>query len=345
MQRSRVARHWVAALGLTVALASDRASAKEGERCSGPEQCCPAELSEKMSQKVTVSLGAVLVGLNNVAERSGTWDADVYLYETWPATPGFSPQTDVVNEVARVSEDDAFDLTTFDGTTCSRSRRLRLTLHTSYNLRRFPFDHQRLELELSDSEFDSSQVVYAAAPSIAGIDDRARDQLSAWKIEDDLSYERDIRAFRWEPGSPNYDYATFFVHARRHVSFHIARYFLPLFVLVASAFGVFWIDPEDLNTQVTIGVTCLLAVIAQQIVELSNLPEVAYLTFADRIYVISYVVIAASVFESLHTNALVRAGKRDLAVRIDYALRLFFPLFVVLAVAAAVVVSFSLATF
>ena len=91
--------------------------------------------------------------------------------------------------------------------------------------------------------------------------------LSAWTIEDDLAYQRESRGFKWEPGSPSYDYATFSVHARRHVSFHLARFFLPLFLIVAIVFGQFWIDPVDLNSQITLGVTCLLAVVAQQLAE------------------------------------------------------------------------------
>jgi len=147
-----------------------------------------------------------------------------------------------------------------------------------------------------------------------------------------------------EPGHPKYDYATFAVHARRHVSFHVARFFLPLLLIVVIAFGQFWIDPEDLNSQLTVGITCLLAVIALQFAEGSNLPDVAYLTFADRVYVLSYVAITASILEAYYTNALVRVGKRDLALRVDRASRGLFPLGVALGVVAATIVSFSLSS-
>ena len=42
---------------------------------------------------------------------------------------------------------------------------------------------------------------------------------------------------------------------------------LPLLVIVAVAFTVFWIDPEDLSSKASIGVTCLLAAIAFQLAE------------------------------------------------------------------------------
>ena len=169
---------WATVTCAVALLISGRGVAKEGANCSGPVECCPAELSESLPHKVIISVGVVLIGVNDANERAGTWDADLYLYESWPVTAGFSPQTEVVNEVSRQTEDEDFDLTTLDGSRCSRTRRVRLKLHTGYNLRRFPFDHQRLELELS-------WILSSIRPGSAtrkflrwrGVDDRARDQL------------------------------------------------------------------------------------------------------------------------------------------------------------------------
>ena len=72
-----------------------------------------------------------------------------------------------------------------------------------------------------------------------------------------------------------------------------------------------------------IGVTCLLAAVALQFAEGGTLPEVSYLTLADRAYAVFYVGIAAAVVESIRRSnppaALPRAdGAR--ARRVDRAL-------------------------
>ena len=58
-----------------------------------------------------------------------------------------------------------------------------------------------------------------------------------------------------EEGAPAYDYATFSVDVTRHVSFHLGKFFLPLLVIVFISFSVFWIDPEDLGSSMSVGVT------------------------------------------------------------------------------------------
>ena len=66
------------------------------------------------------------MGLANVNERSGTWDADYYLSEEWVPTSGFTPQTEIVNELARISTQ--YDITLLRDEKCIRSRRIRSTL-------------------------------------------------------------------------------------------------------------------------------------------------------------------------------------------------------------------------
>src|SRR6185369_1840698 len=108
------------------------------------------------------------------------------------------------------------------------------------------------------------------------------------------------------------------------VTFHLTKFFVPLFVIVMLAFAAFWIDPEDLSSQLTIGITCLLAAIAFQFAEAGTLPEIAYLTFADRVYVVCYVAIGLAVLESIWTNVLARRGKKERAQKIDLACRWLF---------------------
>jgi len=324
----------VCALLIACLARSSRADdTRADEHCSGPEECCPEKLVEKLDHTVTVKPGVVLLGVANVTERTGTWDADYYLYEEWPPTPGFVPRTEVVNEVERKSV--AFDDTELRDGMCIRSRRIHSTLRSEFNLHVFPFDEQTLTLQLSDNEFESNEVRYGDQPHVAGLDDAVRTMVSGWHVTGEPTYVRTKSAFKWEPGAPSYDYGTFGVTVRRHVTFHMTRYFLPLFIILIVALSAFWIDPEDLNSQMAIGVTCLLAAIALQFAEGGTLPEVSYLTLADRVYAVCYVGIAGAVVESVAVNAMVRKGNKERAMRIDRLCRLAFPAAILVALAAS----------
>lgn len=323
-------------LGIACALALflfARAVCAAEEKCSGPEECCPEKQVESLDHVVEVKPGIVLLGISNVSEKSGTWDADYYLYEQWKPTPGFTPRTEVVNEVVRTST--SFDDTDLREGICNRSRRIHSTLRSEFNLRTFPFDQQRLTLLLSDNEFDSKSVAYPDKPYVVGLDDAVRKMVSGWEVNAEPSFIHTRSAFKWEPGAPEYDYATFSVTVQRHVTFHLTRYFLPLILIVVVALLAFWIDPEDLASQMQIGVTCLLAAIALQFAEGGTLPEVSYLTLADRCYAVCYVAIASAVVESVAVNAYVRRGNKEGAVRLDRICRRLFPALVVLALAVS----------
>jgi len=328
-----------AALILAACLASGSARAQE---CPGPQECCADKPAETLAHTAVVSVGIVLVGLYNVNEKSGTWDADYYLYETWNAQPGFAPQTEVVNEVARLSEQ--FGSLARRDDRCIRSRRIRSTLNSPLNLRLFPFDRQHLTLELSDSWLYADMARYDDKPFIHGVDDAVYRQLSQWEVGEKLHYARQKRPFKWEEGvwegvPPVYDYASFTVLVRRHTTFHVTKFFLPLLIIVLVAMSVFWVDPNDLASQVSIGVTCLLAAIAFQLTQASTLPEIAYLTLADLVFAVSYLTIALTLVESLYSNVLARRGERERAIRVDRLCRVAFPLGLIALIGVSLLVS------
>ena len=305
--------------------------------CSGPPECCPAALTDESKDKVAnVDIGVVLVGIYEINEKAQTWNIDFYLTENWAPLPGFAPATEIYNEVNRTAEQ--FDRTTINNGKCHRERRIRSTLHNPYNLRAFPFDKQRMSIVFSDAVFPSSRVHYGDKPGPSGIDDVVLNQLSAWKVlENNLVFERTQRTYKYEDGAPAYDYGTFSVDVARHVSFHLGKFFLPLLVIVFISFSVFWIDPEDLGSSMSVGVTCLLAAVALQFTEEGSLPDVNYLTIADRAFTICYVLIGLAVLQAVWTNRLARGGQKDKAVLLDRRCRVIFPVALAASLAIAAV--------
>ena len=155
-------RWWTTLLIIFGTLMLQPGVAKAGDRsCEGPPECCPAKVTGTVSAHTEATLGVVLLGLYNINEKAGTWDADFYLNEVWTPAPGFTPQTEIVNEASRQSEQ--FDTTELHGGRCVRFRRIHATLHSHYNLRAFPFDRQRLTLQFSDAEFSSKENVLRRA--------------------------------------------------------------------------------------------------------------------------------------------------------------------------------------
>ena len=100
---------------------------------------------------------------------------------------------------------------------------------------------------------------------------------------------------------------------------------LPLVVIVALSWVVFWMDREALGRRAGISVTGILTVIAYQFIVAESLPRVAYLTAMDRMTLLSLLMIAATMCESILVD---RIGQRDEGARsrIDAVCRWAFPL-------------------
>jgi hypothetical protein len=76
----------------------------------------------------------------------------------------------------------------------------------------------------------------------------------------------------------------FGLHIVRHADYYVFRIFLPLFLMVAVSWGVLWISPDDLNSQLMISVTTVLTLVAFSVAISNVLPPVPYLTFLRRLF-------------------------------------------------------------
>ncbi len=63
---------------------------------------------------------------------------------------------------------------------------------------------------------------------------------------------------------------------------------LPLILLVAVSWGVFWVDPAQLQPQISTAVSVLLSIVVFNMTIDFALPKVAYFTFIDSHALMSY---------------------------------------------------------
>ena len=109
-------------------------------------------------------------------------------------------------------------------------------------------------------------------------------ELSAWRVEGYPMLEVKRSSFSAVPGQKGPRLLIVSTPIERVSQFYLTRYFLPLFLIVALAYGLFWIKPDDLGSAASVGITCMLAIITFQITQADALPHVPYLTLADRVY-------------------------------------------------------------
>ena len=123
----------------------------------------------------------------------------------------------------------------------------------------------------------------------------------------------------------------FHFQAQRHLAYYIFRIFLPLFIILAVSWVVFFL--KDYNKRIDIAGANLLLFIAFNFTISSDLPRLGYLTFMDAILISAFVVTALVLILSVFLQRLATSGKQFMAMKIDmYVVRWLYPVAYVLAV-------------
>jgi uncharacterized membrane protein (DUF4010 family) len=114
------------------------------------------------------------------------------------------------------------------------------------------------------------------------------------------------------------------IEIARKPGFYHWKVFLPLIVIVALSWSVFWMTDERFSARSRISATGVLTVVAYQFVFAENLPRVGYLTLLDQVMIGSFGLLAVTVLESLFVD---RANRHDpaKAIQIDRTSRWLFP--------------------
>jgi len=192
------------------------------------------------------------------------------------------------------------------------------TFFQPLNLQNFPFDNQKIEFQIISNGNTPNEVNF-----VKGSTGMASNlSIPNWDIKG-----LNLKKLQYEflPDSPKLEGVLLTVRAERHLQFYIYRYMVPLLLIIFMSWIVFWIDPTDYTTQLSISITSMLTLIAYQFLAVSSLPEVPYLTRMDIFMLLSIVLVFASLIETTITAILAKKGNIELARSIDNYCRYTFP--------------------
>lgn len=307
-------------LGLSWVLVADTARAGA---CEGPPECCVTEIEAVTSPLPTsVRIGMRLMRIEEIAEQDGNYSGELTLTHKWPAG-GLRPSPEPRNASELTISLDETHLR--DGL-CYRERRMVGTFQTWFRLRRFPFDEHALRLNLEDRQFTPAQLRYEPElwPNTISVD--ALRELTAWTIPEAPHIEEiKVSTFAFPMTAAHPQLVLIHIPVVRHSWFYVTRFFVPLLLLVVIAYSIFWVKADDLGSAAGIGITCMLSIIAFQLAQADTLPHVPYLTIADRIYTICYILIAVALVCAVIEAYWFRNGQEARAESVDRVGRKLFP--------------------
>jgi hypothetical protein len=236
---------------------------------------------------------------------------------------GWYPQVVLINE-SGLCEKNGVVLRVLPDGTLTLVETLNAIARVDLDLRRFPFDKQRLEAVFEVLGFDKSKVVLQAESYATSSSD---DQIKTpqWTVLEISMSTRDRTAFYAGCSGVTSAFVVS-VDAQRE-SFFVSRLVVvPLILIVLLSFSVFWMDRSSLGDRISVSFIGILTAVTYQLVMSEIQPRISYVTFMNGFLNISFFLMCATVVINLVVGEFDKKGKFKVGDRIDRYCRWIFPL-------------------
>ncbi|HEV3341714.1 MAG TPA: hypothetical protein VG125_15210 [Pirellulales bacterium] len=285
-------RRWVRIGTLTAALLC---AAQTAHPASTPADDLTS-LPPQRPVKVTMSVD--LLEVSQIQDHEEKFEIEFYLFITWkderlafeadeghkkrivPADQIWTPEPELADDLDVTVQNGRNAHIHPDGTVMWRQY-YRGTLSSNFDLHEFPFDSHRLEIHVEANAGEIDDIVY-----VAGGCQIHEEQASeayhvvphGWELVD-LSTAADEA--KYPRLGETFSRFVCRIGVKRDPHFYWWAIVLPLLPIVATSWSVFWMDPKEFSSQVGVGVTAMLTVVAYRITIDSSLPPLSYMTRMD----------------------------------------------------------------
>jgi len=294
-----------------------------------------------------VKLGIVLVDINEIDGASQTITANIFIQLEWRdprlsraiATKRkmrlaevWNPRVQILNqrklfktlpEVVEVEP---------NGTVFYRQRYWG-QFSFPFNLRDFPLDQNQFAFNFVAVGFSPDEVQLVGNMERTGVVDKLT--LIDWEITSWATRKTEYQLRKGLPKSPGY---VFEFNGRRLLGFYVFKVFLPLCMVIFMSWIIFWIDPEDFSSKISVAVTAMLTLIAYRFLLQSFLPKVSYLTRLDYFLLASTILVFGALVESGYVYKLKKENREGIARKVDNRSKVLFPTLFILSLVLSFVV-------
>jgi hypothetical protein len=288
----------------------------------------------QQQQVVDVDVTIYMIDIDEINSVAQSFKATVYAEFKWTdpelAHPGpdsiskalseiWYPQTQILNQQRLVDTFPRSAEVRPNGEVIFRQR-VWGDFSQSLELRDFPFDTQQLHISLVNVKFGSRQVRYHINPG-SGVSENLRIpdwQVRSWEVS---SVELPIGQDKNRVGA-----VVLTLEVERYASYFLLKVILPLILIVAMSWMVFWIDPSMAASQISVAVTAMLTLIAYRFAIGGMVPRLGFLTSLDYFVMGSTVLVFVGLLEVVWTARLYQSGQQEKARAVDKKARWIIPL-------------------
>ncbi len=181
--------------------------------------------------------------------------------------------------------------------------RIQADLVSPIDLRKYPFDHQKLRIILEDKRNTIEKLRYVSVEQQSQLDKSVN--FVGWDIDQWSAY---TRVHDYEKWKEKYSQYVFEIEISRIVLNAFMKTFLPVFFIVLIVLSSFTMGVDQMPTRLGMAGSGLVAAVMFHVSISSQIPPVGYLTFADKFMALTYLVTLVSFMIDVAILASQRIG-------------------------------------
>ena len=285
-----------------------------------------------------ITLRVGVLDIVEIQDREQIFNADLYVEISW-RDPRLAKTSDAASPLRTVALDEIWEprltivnnrgldallpeVATVDknGEVVVRQR-LTGPLAVDLDLREFPFDRQRLPINVVSYQYSQAELVFSADSEMIA----QYDQLSGggWTFD---AIEPKPFVFRLKEDGRGASGIIFAISAERSAAYYSLTLALPMTLILFLAWMVHWLPVDVIPARMGTASATVFSLIAFGVSFRLTLPKIAYLTDADRFVLYSTMLVLVSLAVTVIGIRHVGAERKEAAERLARQTRLVFPL-------------------
>lgn len=208
-------------------------------------------------------------------------------------------------------------------------QRISGTFSSYHNLADFPFDDQSTSLRFVPLHWSAKKLTLRNDDVFTGMTHPLN--ISDWSVD---KVEASVVTERFEALQQDRAVYALTISANRDIGYYVWKILLPIALIVAMSWCVFWIDPKQFGTQIGLSATSFLTMVAFIFATSNMLPKLGYVTTLDVYIAGATGFVFVAMVQSLSTGFLSAQGHASVAKKLDQISRIGFPVLFLLFCAA-----------
>jgi hypothetical protein len=259
--------------------------------------------------------GIYLMNLYDLDMQKHTFYADFYVWFKWK---GALDPTNI--EFVNCVEKWGFTQTAIEDSTILlkngynyKSMRVEGRFYHPFEWSRFPLDAHKITIQMENARFSADSLVYV--PDVGAAAMRKEFSMPGWNMNGcnlaigTTDYHHNFGLT--DTKTDIFSTATFTLDITRPWNYFLWKLMLPLAIVIFSSIGALLIEPTYIDARISLPIGGLLTTVFLQQSYSDALPDVGYMVLMDKIYLLSYVIIAAVMWQVMVAGNMVASIEAD----------------------------------